>query len=629
VLPSFVRVGLAIGLAAIAAAATAAPAAAAPVFTPPEGAVTYDGATGRFLMNGAWLLRRDPHDKGIGARWFQSRSAKGWSAVSVPNAWNAGTFTAASMAGGVAWYRREFRLPSSASRYNWLARFESTRYRATVWLNGTRVGGHEGGYLPFEVNLAKGLSRAGVNRIVVRVDNRQRNTDLPTGSLTVDGKPNGGWWNYGGLLGDVYLRRVDGIDVPIVQVLPRLPCRTCDARIDYRVTVQSYGAATPVTVTSRFGDQDVALGTELVGAGKRLTFRKSVTVASPHLWSPPDPYLYPVSIAADGVAVHAGWTLESGIRSLGVVKGRLLLNWLPVNFRGGFFHEDSPAKGGAADPARMRLVIDRLKQVGGTVLRTHYPLDPYFHQLADRRGVMLWSEIPVFQTRSKLLKQPVVQNAARQMLRENILDKSNHPSVLAWSIGNELSSRPSSVQRSYFKSQAALIHALDPTRPAALAILGYPHTPCTSAYTPLDLLGVNTYFGWYPGPNGSIADRTNLAPYLKELRSCYRKKAIAVTEFGAEANRHGPRNERGTYEFQADWDNYTLSVFAKTPWLSGAVGMLMNFHARPVWAGGNPKPSPMGMHAKGIFDFQGNPKPAAAVVSAWYHKTQQYDLPGP
>jgi beta-glucuronidase len=372
----------------------------------------------------------------------------------------------------------------------------------------------------------------------------------------------------------------------------------------------------------------VAVGTQVVDAGKRVAFRATTTVAAPHLWSPLDPYLYPVSIAADAVGGHAGWTVESGIRSVNVVGGRLLLNWLPVNFRGGFFHEDSPTKGGAADPARMQLVIDRLKQVGGTVLRTHYPLDPYLHQLADREGVMIWSEIPVFQVRASLLKRKVVQTAARRMLQENILDKSNHPSVFTWSVGNELDAEPGPVETAYYKSQAKLIRALDPTRPTSVAILGYPNAPCTSAYAPLDLLGVNTYFGWYPGPDGTVADRTRLSPYLEQLRHCYPRKAIAVTEFGAEANRHGPRAERGTYEFQSDWNDYTLGVFAQKPWLSGALGMLMNFHARPSWAGGNPHPSGP-MHAKGIFDYQGNPKPAAAVVSGWYHSTQQYDLTGP
>ena len=153
--------------------------------------------------------------------------------------------------------------------------------------------------------------------------------------------------------------------------------------------------------------------------------------------------------------------------------------------------------------------------------------------------------------------------------------------------------------------------------------------PCQrSAYAPLDLLGVNTYFGWYPGPNGSVADRTRLGPYLDSLRKCYPSKAIAVTEFGAEANRKGPVEERGTYAFQADWNNFTLGIFAKKPWLSGALGMLMNFHCRPTWSGGNPHPSPP-MHAKGVFDYHGHPKPAAAVLSKWFHATQQYDLPGP
>ncbi|TML80687.1 MAG: hypothetical protein E6G07_05975 [Actinobacteria bacterium] len=623
------RAGVAIGLMAVMATAAVPSSAAASAFTPPEKAVTYDGATGRFLMDGPWLSRLDRHDRGVRATWFNARSARGWHTVNVPNAWNGHNFSVPSMAGSVVWYRRDFKLPSSDARYSWLLRFESIRYRASIWLNGHRVGGHAGAYIPFEVDLAKGLSRTGVNRLVVRVDNRQRNTDLPPGSLTVEGKPNGGWWNFGGLLGDVYLRRVDRIDMPVVQVLPRLPCRTCAATIDYRVTVQNYGSATPVTVTSSFGGQPVALGTHVVGAGKRVTFTASPTVGGPHLWSPLDPHLYTVSISADGVGAHAGWTLESGIRSIDVVKGRLLLNWMPVDFRGGFFHEDSPRTGGAADPAWMQLVIDRLKSIGGTVLRTHYPLDPYLHQLADREGVMIWSEIPVFQLKTHLLKMHSVQAAARRMLRDNILDKSNHPSVLTWSIGNELTAEPGSVQKKYFKSQAALIHSLDPTRPAALAILGYPTVPCQrSAYAPLDLLGVNTYFGWYPGPNGSVADRTRLGPYLDSLRKCYPSKAIAVTEFGAEANRKGPVEERGTYAFQADWNNFTLGIFAKKPWLSGALGMLMNFHCRPTWSGGNPHPSPP-MHTKGVFDYHGHPKPAAAVLSKWFHATQQYDLPGP
>src|SRR5437763_9509826 len=151
------------------AAAPAQPAAA--VSAPPERAVTYDGPTGRFLLDGDWLLRRDRGDRGVGRHWFKGTSTKGWKGVTVPNAWNAGNFSPASMGGSVTWYRKDFRLPSTATAADtWLVRFESTRYTATAWLNGKPIGQHTGAYLPFELRL-QGASRTKVNRLVVRVDN--------------------------------------------------------------------------------------------------------------------------------------------------------------------------------------------------------------------------------------------------------------------------------------------------------------------------------------------------------------------------------------------------------------------------------------------------------------------------
>ena len=623
-----VRPALASLVAAAVALTLAAAASAAP--KPPERTVTFAGATGRFLLDGRWRLRRDPHDKGLDDRWQSRRSTSGWSSVTVPNAWNNGNYSPRSMGGGVAWYRKDFELPSAAARYSWLVRFESTRYRVRAWLNGHEIGGHAGAYLPFELRL-KGLSRSGVNRLVVRVDNRMRATDVPPRSETPTGKPNGGWWNYGGLLGDVYLRRVDRIDISDVRVLPHLPCPTCDATMEYRATVRNYSAKpVHVTVTSRFGEQVVALGAHTIGAGGRTLVRGTTTVVSPHLWSPEDPFLYRVTLDATAVeGGQAGWQLESGIRSVTVAKGRLLLNGRPMSFRGGFFHQDSPAKGGAADPARMRLVVDRLKALGGTLLRTHYPMDPYMHELGDREGVFLWSEIPVYQIDSELIAKGSYRRKAFREMRENILDKASHPSVLTWSMGNELASEPGTGESKYFHQQAARIRRLDPPRPVSLVILGYPYTPCQRpAYERVDLIGVNTYFGWYPGPNGSIADRRQLSPYLDYLRGCYPDKAIANTEFGAEANRSGPAEERGTYAFQKRWNAYTLGVFAKKDWLSGATAMLLPFRCRPEWSGGNPRPTPP-MHEKGVLHFDGSPKPAAAVVSNRFHKTQQYGLPGP
>jgi beta-glucuronidase len=211
-------------------------------------------------------------------------------------------------------------------------------------------------------------------------------------------------------------------------------------------------------------------------------------------------------------------------------------------------------------------------------------------------------------------------------LAENIGAFENHPSVMAWSLGNELAPQPTSVERAYFKAGAAEAKRLDPTRPVALAIQGYPGPGCQTAYDPIDLLGINDYFGWYPGPGGSIADRDELPGFLDSMRACYPSKALMVTEVGAEANRSGAFEERGTYEFQSDFLDYHLGVYATKPWLSGAITMLQDFWCRPGWTGGNPRGNPP-VHQKGIFDLNGTAKPAAAVVSDWFHRTQQYDLP--
>jgi beta-glucuronidase len=138
----------------------------------------------------------------------------------------------------------------------------------------------------------------------------------------------------------------------------------------------------------------------------------------------------------------------------------------------------------------------------------------------------------------------------------------------------------------------------------------------------LQVLGLNDYFGWYTGPNGQIFDRTKLSPYLDAVRACYRRQAIVVTEFGAEANRDGPAEEKGTWAFQQDFVNFHLGVFASKPWLSGAIYWALNeFWVRPGWDGGNPRPAPP-LHQKGLITYDGQRKPAWNDVQRWYKATQ-------
>ncbi len=605
----------------------AAPAAAgAAVSTPTARTLYKTGPTGRFLMDGQWLFKLDNRSSGPQLE----TGAGGWKAVTVPNAWNAGDDSPQSFAGAVGWYRKDFRLPSRAKGATWIVRFESVNYRSKVWLNGKPIGTNRGAYLPFEMRLPRSiLKRGGANRLVIRVDSRRRATDFPPSGLSALGTPTGGWWNYGGLLREVYLRKVDDVDVNTVAVQPQLPCASCAAKIRYRVTLRNYGGATRrVRVTARFGSRTIALGN--VAVKRFATLDRTVPVGHPRLWSPAAPNLYDASVSVRaGGSLLQRYALKTGVRSIKVVGGRLFLNGAPMDFRGVFVHEDSPGKGFAIDNRTRDQELAWTKELGATVIRSHYPLSPYTSERMDELGLMQWSEIPVYSIKTRYLKQQLVRRLAARELESNINVNGNHPSVIVWSIGNELSARPGPVQGAYIAAAVKRAKALDPSRPVGLAVAGYPSAGCQTEYGPIDVVGVNDYFGWYPGPNGQIADRSALSDYLDGVRQCYPNKAIVVSEFGAEANRSGPVEEKGTFEFQQDFANYHLGVFATKPWLSGAIYFaLQEFRVRPEWDGGNPRPSPP-IHQKGLVAFDGTRKPAFFDVQRSFKATKQFRSAAP
>ena len=137
--------------------------------------------------------------------------------------------------------------------------------------------------------------------------------------------------------------------------------------------------------------------------------------------------------------------VHTGLRSVRVrADGRLLLNGLPVNLRGVAVHEDLPGKGPAWTDADRLQTIQQIKDSGSTLVRSHYPLSPAFHAMADRAGLLVWSEVPVYRMNTGYLFAST-RGAAVDEVRRNILDNENHPSVIVWSIGNELSARPGPV----------------------------------------------------------------------------------------------------------------------------------------------------------------------------------------
>jgi beta-glucuronidase len=593
---------------------------------PTKGALYRDGQDGRYLLGGTWLYRADASAVGIAKGWWRNtRATEGWSPVTVPNAYNAGNFSSASMAGSVGWYRRDFTVPSSAfapyvhaSDRHWIIRFESVNYRATVWLNGRQIGSHAGAYLPFEFDLPS--LRRGVNRLIVRVDDRRSPTDLPPG-------PSGGWWNYGGILREVYLRAVQSADLAQVQVRPLLPCPACAATIDDQAVVRNVtGGSQTVRLRGSYGGKSLNFGEATIAPHATWTAQAVARIAHPHLWSPDSPVLYRATLTLSDSRGRrlGGYVTYSGIRSITVTRGgRLELNGRLLNLRGVSLHEQDLQLGAALDPAHLQRLIAWIRALHATVIRAHYPLNPEILEMADRYGILIWSEIPVWQVKSQYLDQPRWLARAHAFLRSNILTNQNHPAVLLWSIANELRTPAPGPEASYIRGAVALAHRLDPTRPVGMAVMDWPGVACQRAYQPLEVIGFNDYFGWFDYGNGATDDRDALGPFLDGFRACYPTKALFISEFGFDASQDGPVEVRGTYEFQTNSILYHLGVFAARPWLSGAIyWILEDFAARPGWGGGDPWPNPPFVQ-KGLVDLQGQLKPAFPVVASAYAATTQ------
>src|SRR4051812_14271671 len=203
------------------AAAQAQTATVDDVSTPSHKTLYYQGQSGRYLVDGTWYFRQDVANQGLAAHFERQTTLDGWAPTTVPNAWNATDLSDQSDRGSIGWYRKDFRLPSSRRGQSWKLRFESVNYRAQVYLNGHYLGRHEGAFVPFEV-VAK-HANSGVNRLVVRVDNRRRSTDIPPATDQANGRPGGGWWNYGGLPRGVYLRQGKRVRRPPPLVPPPPP----------------------------------------------------------------------------------------------------------------------------------------------------------------------------------------------------------------------------------------------------------------------------------------------------------------------------------------------------------------------------------------------------------------------
>jgi beta-glucuronidase len=568
----------------------------------------YEGQTTRQLLGGTWYFRQDDSlVAGDTERWYAQDDLIGWTAIRVPHNWNATDTTLNKSS--IGWYRKEFRLPRTPNGANqsWKVRFEGSNYRTWIWLNGKPIGAYTG-YFPFEVDL-DGL-RKGRNTLVVKVSSLRSNTDLTHWrAAAYNGFGTGGWWNFGGLLREVYVRRIDTIDIEDVHVLPRLRRVGGPAKVEVRVRMRNISDKDrKVALSLRVAGENISFDPETVLAGNERELVNSFTIERPRLWQPDRPTLYPMTVYADedrrrrGSIRRAAYKLRFGVRKLETRRGgTILLNGRRVNLRGASIHEDDREEGGALSQGTRRLLVHRLRDLGATLTRSHYPLHPAFLELFDKYGILYWVDAPVYQLPNRYFDQSQVRSAAERAVILTVRNNLNHPSVMTWSLvnepaenGNEFGTFGQGLAR-YVRDASAAARELDDTRLIAIdrhSRLGEPVT--SSVYRHLDALGVNEYFGWYRSVREDDTARgpstvDELGPFLDSIHAGNPNLPLVITEYGAEAARHGPAEQKGTFEFQRKFAIDHLRVHTSKPFVNGSIWWaLRDFRVHPQWLGGAP-----------------------------------------
>jgi beta-glucuronidase len=461
-----------------------------------------------------------------------------------------------------------------------------------------------------------------------------------------NGYGTGGWWNFGGILREVYMRRIDTVDVEDVHVLPRLRRVGGAAKVEVSTTLRNLTERDrDVSLLLRVDGQRILLSPETVPKLGRRELTTTVTIKKPRLWQPRDPEMYDITVGAllcRRKLSHCDKNVGTYRASFGVRKidprpgGVILLNGKRLNLRGASVMEDDINEGGALSQSTRTLLLNRLKSLGATITRSQFPVHPAFLEMLDRAGIMYWADAPVYQVPNSLWGRRGVRSLATRAATLTVKDNLNHPSILTWSLAVEPAADEGSLGNyssglvSYVRDASHAIRELDDTRLVGLdrqSRIGEPLT--TPAHQYLDVLGVNDYFGWYRAvidnrPDLPPSTTADLSTYLDQVHEANPDLPIVITEFGAEASRSGPVEQKGTYEFQRKFALDHIAIHSSKRFVNGSIyWALRDFRVHQTWQGGAPPEyATPPWHNKSLIDETNVRKPAFLSVARVFRRTK-------
>lgn len=512
--------------------------------------------------NGYYNHRYEPHEDG----YFRNEKAKSPASLveynfatteklRVPGDWNTQQ-EKLMLYEGTIWYQKDFSVNKKPNK-NYIIHFGAVNYKAIVYINGTKVGEHEGGFTPFNFNISH-LVRSGNNYVVVKVDSRRERNQVPT--------VNTDWWNYGGITRSVAVMELDSTYLQDYSV--KLHKKSTN-QISISVQLKGQQNLNKQSVLVEIPELNVKQRVRVDNKGQGQLIVKR----SPQLWSPKQPKLYDISLIYNGSSLHD----RIGFRNIATHNEDILLNGKSIFLRGISIHEESPLTNGRAwSEADAKTLLGWAKELGANFVRlAHYPHNENMLKVADEIGLLVWSEIPVYWT--VMFEDKQVFNNAKAQLSAMINRDKNRASIIMWSMANETPMQDARLK--FIANLAKEARSIDHSRLITAAM----DTQSTSEHGMLiedplsevvDVIGINSYCGWY---FASPSECKNLT------WESHNNKPIIMSEMGAGAKQglFGDENHIWTEEYQASVYRNNIDMIKNMPALRGMTPWILKDFRSP------------------------------------------------
>jgi len=509
-------------------------------------------------LNGKWKVIIDPTGIGDWRQVWQDKkpqrktdfveySFEGGPELEVPGDFNT-QMPELTYFEGTVWYKKQFHHTKGDDKRLFLY-FGAVNYLADVYLNGEKIGSHEGGFTPFQFEITDKV-KEGNNVLIVKVNNQRKENGLP--GVGYD------WLNFGGITRDVGL--IETNHVFIEDYFIQLKKGSLNSILGWVQLDGTTKANQKITIKIPELNLNYKTKTDDKGFAK-IEFSSKFT-----LWSPENPKLYKVVIDSETDAVED----SIGFRSIEVKGSEILLNKKPIFLKAVNIHEENPFKGSRAfSKEDAGILLNAAKELGCNLVRlAHYPHSENMIREAEKMGLMVWDELPIYQHIK--FSDPLVPGKMETMLKEMVSRDKNRAAVTIWSLSNE--TYPSTPNRNEaLISLTQKCKAMDSTRLINHVIntQGYANNTFTvrdSLYKYSDIISVNEYIGWYIPWQGKPSDT--------KWEIDFPNKPVFISEFGGEAlygNNDLPSDEASNWTegYQEQIYKDQIKMFRTIPNLAG------------------------------------------------------------